>query len=101
MTTLVVTVHAIRDFDDILHHLDDLAGQTTAQVYAHRFADALECIEQFPSTGPRRPALGPCARIAIVLPYVLIYDYSETNEHLVLLRVLHGRRRMTERLLQR
>lgn len=101
MTTLVVTAHAHRDFDDILHHLDDMAGQRTAQAYADRFANALERIEQFPSAGPQRPALGPCARIAIVLPYMLIYDYSEADGRLVLLRVLHGRRRMTERLLQR
>jgi hypothetical protein len=32
---------------------------------------------------------------------VLIYDYSEIHDHLVLLRVLHGRRKMTERLLKR
>lgn len=101
MPRLVVTAHANRDFDDILDHLGDAAGQQTAQSYAQRFADALERIEQFPSSGPQRPALGPDTRIAIVLPYVLVYDYSEPRDHLVLLRVLHGRRRMTERLLKR
>jgi hypothetical protein len=45
--------------------------------------------------------LGPDTRIAIILPYVLIYDYSEHHDQLVLLRALHGRRRMTERLLKR
>lgn len=101
MPTLVVTARASRDFDDILDHLGDVAGQRTAQSYAQRFAGALERIEQFPGAGQQRPALGPDTRIAIVLPYVLIYDYSEADHHLVLLRVLHGRRRMTERLLQR
>lgn len=101
MPRLVVTPHASRDFDDIVHHLIDVAGQGTAQSYAQRFADALERIEQFPAGGPPRPALGPHTRIATVLPYVLIYDYSEADDHLVLLRVLHGRRRMTERLLKR
>jgi toxin ParE1/3/4 len=101
MPTLVVTAHANRDFDDILNHLGDVAGQRTAQAYAERFADALERIEQFRGAGPQRLALGPNTRIAIVLPYVLIYDYSEIHDHLVLLRVLHGRRKMTERLLKR
>jgi plasmid stabilization system protein ParE len=41
MPTLVVTAHANRDFDDILEHLGDVAGQRTAQAYAERFADAL------------------------------------------------------------
>jgi hypothetical protein len=45
--------------------------------------------------------LGPLTRIAIVLPYVLIYDFSEVDDRLVLLRVLHGHRKMTERLLRR
>jgi toxin ParE1/3/4 len=101
MPTLVVTAHASRDFDTILGHLSDVAGQQTAAAYAKRFADTLERIEQFPGAGPQRPALGPNTRVAIVLPYVLIYDYSEADDHLVLLRVLHGRRRMTERLLKR
>jgi len=101
MPTLVVTARANRDFDNILDHLGDVAGQRTAQSYAQRFADALERIEQFPEAGPQRPALGPDTRIAIVLPYVLIYDDSEPHDHLVLLRVLHDPRRMTERLLKR
>jgi len=101
MPTLVVTAHASRDFETILDHLSDVAGQQTAQAYAERFAHTLERIEQFPNAGPQRPALGPDTRIAIVLPYVLIYDYSEPHDHLVLLRVLHGRRKMTERLLRR
>ncbi len=101
MAKLTVTRHADRDLDDILSYLTDAAGQGTAESHAQRFAEALEHIEAFPSAGPARPALGTCTRISIVLPYVLIYDYDEAGDTLVLLRVLHGRRRMTERILWR
>ncbi len=101
MSRLIVAAHAERDLDNILTYREDTAGQGAAHAYAQRFADTLERIELFPGAGPRRAALGPHTRVTIVLPYVLIYDYNDADDDLVLLRVLHGRRRIMERLLQR
>jgi plasmid stabilization system protein ParE len=41
------------------------------------------------------------ARVAIVSPYLLIYDFTRADDTLTLLRVLHGRRDITKELLHR
>jgi toxin ParE1/3/4 len=45
--------------------------------------------------------LGSDARIAIVAPYVLIYDYTRDDDVLTLLRILHGKRDITRKVLNR
>jgi len=45
--------------------------------------------------------LGARTRIAIVQPYLLIYDYAPGDDALTLLRILHGRRNITRALLRR
>lgn len=101
MTRLIVADEAEADIDDILDYLEREAGRTTAIAYAERFADAIERIIAFPGHGAPRPALGPEARIAIVYPYLLIYDFTEREDTATLLRVLHGKRDITERLIKR
>jgi toxin ParE1/3/4 len=54
-----------------------------------------------PRPARRGKPLGPDAHIAIVYPYVLIYDYVQANDTVTLLRVLHGRRNITRDLLKR
>jgi len=36
----------------------------------------------------------------LVWPYVIIYDYVEANDIVMILRVLHGRREMSRRVLK-
>lgn len=101
MTRLDVTAQAEADIDNILTYLEREAGRATAAAYAERFAQAIERILAFPGHGPRRPALGPDTRIAVVYPYLLIYDFVEPADAATLLRVLHGKREITERLMRR
>jgi plasmid stabilization system protein ParE len=54
-----------------------------------------------PETGSPRPSLGVNARIAVIFPYVLIYDYDRDSNTLTLLRILHGRRNISQDLLRR
>jgi plasmid stabilization system protein ParE len=56
---------------------------------------------RWPESGAPRPRLGEAVRIAIVSPYVMIYEYNRDDDTLVLLRMLHGRRNITDRLLRR
>ena len=56
---------------------------------------------RFPESGPPRPALGKNVRIAIVSPYLLIYDYTPEDDRIILLRVLHERRNITGELVRR
>ena len=48
--------------------------------------------------GPPRSALGPKTRIAIVFPYLVIYDYED--DVVTVLRVLHGKRNITRNLIR-
>ena len=43
--------------------------------------------------------LGPDTRIAIIPPYVAIYDYTEDT--VMILRVVHGRQNITAALITR
>ena len=101
MTRLLVAAEAEDDIDDILAYLQREAGPATAIAYAERFAEAIERIAAFPGHGTARPQLGPQARIAIVYPYLLVYDFDAADDLATLLRVLHGKREITERLIRR
>jgi toxin ParE1/3/4 len=88
MTRLVVTTDADADFDDILVYLQRVAGAHVAADYARRFNLTLERLIEFPQSGAPRSRLGPNARIAIVSPYILIYDYRMADDAVVFLRIL-------------
>ena len=101
MATLIVSADARLDLASIDTYLTAEAGQTTAQAYAARFADTLRRLQIWPGSGPPRPALGANARIAIVRPFLIIYDHERDADAVTVLRVVHGRQRITEALLRR
>lgn len=101
MTQLIVAREAESDRDAILNYLEQEAGSRTAAAYAERFAASLLRLRDFPALGTPRPSLGPDARVTIVYPYILIYDYSVSSDTITLLRILHGRRNITARLIPR
>ncbi|MGA2892545.1 MAG: type II toxin-antitoxin system RelE/ParE family toxin [Xanthobacteraceae bacterium] len=99
MTRLVVTPEANADASEILTYLDREAGARIAESYSRRFQQTLAGLVDLPRTGAPRPILGRNTRIAIVQPYLLIYDFSNDDDTLTLLRILHGRRNITRGLL--
>jgi toxin ParE1/3/4 len=101
MTRLVVTSDADHDAINIVAYLHREAGPRVAEDYGHRFQDTLSRLLDMPESGAPRPALGRNIRIAIVLPYLLIYEYTRHDDTLTLLRVVHGKRNITRELLQR
>ena len=101
MTRLVVTADADADLNEILDYLHKEAGAPVATSYGNRFAAIIERLVESPGIGAPRPTLGPHVRIGIVPPYVLIYDFTAANDTLTLLRVVHGRRNITRRLITR
>jgi toxin ParE1/3/4 len=100
MTRLVVTADAERDASAIISFLARKAGPAVAADYVRRFRFTLERLVDLPETGAPRPSLGPNARIGIVSPYILIYDFVRGEDELVLLRILHGRRNITRDMLR-
>jgi plasmid stabilization system protein ParE len=101
MTRLIVTADAEADTADILSYLRQEAGYQVAQRYANQFRATIERLLDWPESGAPRPRLGEAVRIAVVSPYVLIFEYSRGDDTLALLRVLHGRRNITEQLIRR
>jgi toxin ParE1/3/4 len=101
MTRLVVTADAEVDTSSILDYLEQEAGQRIAEQYGRRFYRTIERLLDAPQSGAPRPALGADVRIAIVSPYVVIYEYAMSDDTVVLLRILHGHRNITGDLLRR
>jgi toxin ParE1/3/4 len=101
MTRLVVTSDAESDLNEIIDYLHKEAGAPVAASYVSKLAATIERLVESPRIGAPRPALGPDARIGIVRPYVLIYDFTVASDTLTLLRVVHGRRNITRRLIRR
>ncbi len=62
--------------------------------------DALyDRLAEHPDSGAPRPGLGTDIRIGIVLPYIVIYRHHEADDIVTVLRVLHGRRNITAKLI--
>ena len=100
MTTLVVSANAQNDIDQILDYLVREAGVATTARYAERFRQSIALLVDFPRSGAPRPSLGSSARIAIVYPYVVIYDYDTIDNAVIVLRIVHGKRNITRRLIK-
>lgn len=101
MTRLVVTANAEDDINDILDYLAREAGAEVAVAYGNQFRSSIERLLEFPRIGARRTALGTGTRATVVPPYILIYDYEPADDVVTLLRVIHGKRNITYRLIRR
>jgi plasmid stabilization system protein ParE len=98
MTPVVVSPKADADVDNMLERLAGLAGPAVARRYAQELEAIYERLAMFPASGARRKSLGPDTRIAILSPYVVVYDY--VNEMVRIVRVLDGRRNIVRRLVR-
>lgn len=98
MTPVVVSPRADADVAAMLEHLADLAGPAVARRYNQELDAVFERLAMFPASGARRRSLGSYARIAVIAPYVVVYDYQDNM--VVIVRVLDGRRDITRRLVR-
>jgi toxin ParE1/3/4 len=94
MARVLVSSTADADTAEILAYLAEKAGRNTAAKYNALFERLYDSLADHPDSGPPRPALGPNIRIGIVPPYIVIYEHAPTGV-VTILRVLHGRRRIT------
>jgi toxin ParE1/3/4 len=98
MTPIVVSPKADADVNEMLQHLSDLAGPAVARRYAQELEAIYERLAIFPDSGARRKSLGAKTRIAVLSPYVVVYDHM--NETVRIIRVIDGRRNITRRLVR-
>lgn len=100
MARVVYSEAAEADTIEILAYLCREAGAAVALKYDHKLEDLYDRLEDFPGIGAPRPELGDRRRIMTVMPYVVIYDYDREEDTVLILRVVHGRRKITADLIR-
>ena len=98
MTRVVVSAQANDDLAEILQHLTAEAGPRVALDYRERFRAFYRLLSNHPDIGPPRPGLGRAIRIGVVDPYLAIYRRDRSA--VIVLRIVHGRRRITGSMLR-
>ncbi len=98
MARVSLAPRADRDVAEIVGYLSAAAGARVADKYIDLFDALAERLSVYPETGAPRPRWGARTRIGIVEPYLVIYDYAAASDSVVVLRILHGHRRITKRL---
>jgi len=80
-------------------YLQEHAGGAVARRYAGRIEASVDLIEEYPAIGAARPKLGARIRVWPIPPYVLIYALGEDTVQI--LRILHAKRKITRRAVQK
>jgi len=99
MARLIVSLLAQADTTYIAHDLAFKAGHAVAARYLESFEELYARVADWPEIGAPRPALGPHVRIGIVSPYVALYEYDVAQGTVTIFRVVHGRRKITGKML--
>jgi toxin ParE1/3/4 len=61
--------------------------------------DLYDRLAEYPGNGAPRKSLGKDIRIGIVFRYILIYRHREADDTVLVLRVVHGHRNITAKLI--
>lgn len=104
MARLVITSPADGDAAHMIADLGAKAGAKAGANVADRYDAALdrlyERLTDYPKSGALRPPLGMHIRICVVSPYVVIYEHIEADDTVVIMRIVHGRRKITRKFLR-
>jgi plasmid stabilization system protein ParE len=99
MARVIVTSSADADVHAIQSDLAKAAGIRIAAKYTALFGKLYDRLAEHPDSGAPRPSLGKDIRIGIVVPYIVIYRHHEADDIVTVLRVVHGRRNITSKLI--
>ena len=99
MARVIVTPSADADAAGIIAYLEAKAGYGVAARYNASFEQLYDNLADFPDAGAPRPKIGSNIRIGVVSPYVVIYRRTEADGTVRVLRIVHGSRRITGKLL--
>jgi toxin ParE1/3/4 len=97
---VIVAPSADADTAEIITHLEATAGFGVAERYSASFELLYDNLANFPAAGAPRSALGASVRIGIVPPYIVIYRHTASDDVVRVLRIVHGSRKITGKLLR-
>ena len=100
MARIIVTPEADADSAFIIADLAKKAGARVADRYEADFDNVYDRLADHPQIGAPRPRLGKQVRICVVSPYTLFYEHSETDDTVTIMRIAHGRRKITRKFLR-
>jgi len=100
MARLVLASSADADYAEIINDLAAKAGWRTAAKYDELFEELFDRLTDHPHSGAPRPAFGQNIRIGIVMPYIVLYRNDDDGNTVTVLRIVHGRRRITAQMLR-
>ena len=99
MARVVITEPADADSSEIVRDLTARAGELVADRYDADFDALYLRLATFPESGSPRSKLGRFVRIGLVSPYVVVYRHVPDDDLVAVIRIVHGRRRITRRML--
>ena len=99
MARVVVSTVAQADTATILRDLASKAGLGVAADYAAFLEVLYDRLATHPDSGAPRPAYGRHVRIGLVWPYVVAYRHVPDSDLVGIIRVVHGSRQITRKLL--
>jgi toxin ParE1/3/4 len=100
MVQVVITELADADIEQIYSYIASEAGEASAEKYDRLFDDLFERLADHPESCQTRPRLGAAIRAGIVYPYIVIYRFHPEDNTVRIFRVVHGRRKLTRKLLR-
>ena len=100
MARVVITASADADTAYIIADLGAKAGANVAVRYDADFHRLYERLSDHPESGAPRPRLGKQVRICVVSPYVVIYQHIEADDTVTIMRIAHGRRKITRKFVR-
>ena len=99
MARILVADSAHADAIAIFAYLGRVTGRPTLVKYLTLFENLYERLANHPTSGSPRRTLGSNIRIGVVAPYIVIYRYDEGDDTVRILRIVHGRRKISGQML--
>jgi plasmid stabilization system protein ParE len=99
MTEVRLTATAEADEAAILIEIQLKAGRRVAAKYLRALRSFYVRLSEFPESCPVRPALGDAVRVGIVFPFVILHRHDSGENVATVLRILDGRRHLSQTLL--
>jgi toxin ParE1/3/4 len=97
---IIVTPEADADSAFIISDLAKKAGVNVADRYEADFDRVYDRLADYPESGAPRPRLGAHVRICVVSPYTIFYEHDEAADDVTIMRIAHGRRKITPKFLR-